>query len=126
MESSLAYSYLEESSFTKAVDCLEEELFKSHSDVIIKDVPVLVKDFPQSAETLRTLFEIIQQTDLTKKFANAFGAYINQTGLDTLNKVQSSMNEQTLSSYIDQIIALRVQTDAVLRECFKDLPLLKQ
>ena len=46
IESQFAYAYLEEASFTKAVDCLEEELFKAHQDTIIKDLPVMIRDFP--------------------------------------------------------------------------------
>ena len=60
IESQFAYAYLEESSFTKAVECLEEELFKAHQDAIIKDLPTMINDFPRSADTLRTLFEIIE------------------------------------------------------------------
>jgi len=56
----LAYNYLEESTFTKAVDCLEEELFKAHQDAIIKDLPAMIRDFPRSSESLKTLFEIIE------------------------------------------------------------------
>lgn len=35
------------------------------------------------------------------------------------------MDEKTLVSYIERIIELRVQTDAVLAECFKSLKQLK-
>jgi len=42
------------------IECLEEELFKSHLETIIKDLPIMIKDFPSSAETLRTLFEIVE------------------------------------------------------------------
>jgi len=47
------------------VDCLEEELFKAHQETIIRDLPAMIRDFPRSAETLRTLFEIVEQTELT-------------------------------------------------------------
>ena len=67
--------------------CLEEELFKAHQDTIIKDLPTMVNEFPRSAETLRTLFEIIEQTDLTRNLSKAFGAFISKTGLDLLSTV---------------------------------------
>ena len=108
VESQLANAYLEESSFIKAVECLEEQLFKAHQDTIIKDLPVLVADFPRSAETLRTLFEIIEQTDLMNNLSKAFGAYIVNTGLQILSTVKSFMDEQTLVGYIEKIIQMRV------------------
>ncbi len=76
IESQFAYNYLEESTFRKVVDCLEEELFKAHLDTIIKDLPAMIKDFPRSAESLRTLYEIIEQTEQQDQLKKAFGAYI--------------------------------------------------
>ena len=79
----------------------------------------MIRDYPQSAETLRTLFEIIEQTDLTRNLSKAFGTYINNTGNEILNSVKSSMDEKTLVSFIDKIITLKVQTDSLLLSCFK-------
>ena len=31
----------------------------------MKDLPAMMRDFPRSAETLKTLFEIVRNTDLT-------------------------------------------------------------
>jgi len=39
---------------------LEEELFKAHQETIMKDLPKLIKNFPESQETLKTLFEIVE------------------------------------------------------------------
>ena len=100
IESQFAYAYLEESSFTKAVECLEEELFKAHQETIIKDLPAMIRDYPRSGEILRTLFEIIEQTELTGNLSKAFGAYIVDTGLELLSKVKSSMGEETLATFI--------------------------
>ena len=58
--------------------------------------------------------------------SKAFGAYIVNTGLQILSTVKSSMNEQTLVGYIEKIIQMRVQTDAILIECFKSRKILKQ
>ena len=58
--------------------------------------------------------------------SKAFGAYIVNTGLQILSTVKSSMDEQTLVDYIEKIIQMRVQTDAILIECFKSRKILKQ
>lgn len=60
IESQFAFSYLEESSFLKAIECLEDELFKAHQEPIIKDLPQMIRDFPDSGDTLRTFFEIVE------------------------------------------------------------------
>ena len=108
VESKFAHAYLEERSFLQVVECLEEELFKAHIDTIIKDLPQMIRDFPRSAETLRTLYEIIEQTDLITGLSKTFGAYISDTGLKILSNVKSTMNEKELASFVDQIIELKV------------------
>ena len=78
-----------------------------------------------SEDTLRTLFEVFEQTDLTQALSKAFGAYIVDAGLTILAKVNSSMDERTLSSHIDRIIELKVRIDSILACCFKDRKMLK-
>jgi len=126
IESQLTYGYLEETSFLKVIECLEEELFKSHQETIIKDLPIMIKDYPNSVETLRTLFEIVEQTELIRNLSKAFGAYIVDAGLELLSKVKSSMDEATLSGFIEKIIELKLRTDSVLEDCFKERKILKQ
>ena len=85
----------------------------------------MIKDYPRSAETLRTFFEIVELTEMTKALSKAFGALIVSAGLSTLSTVSSSMDEATLASFIQQLLALKVRTDSVLANCFKDRKALK-
>ena len=62
---------------------------------------------------------------MTRNLSKAFGAYIVNTGNEILAAVKSSMDEQTLVSFIDKIIALKLQTDAILLDCFKARKMLK-
>ena len=62
---------------------------------------------------------------MIKNLSKAFGAYIIDAGLDVLSKVKSTMDEATLSDFIEKIIELKVRTDSVLEDCFKDRKILK-
>lgn len=62
---------------------------------------------------------------MTPALSKAFGAFIVAAGLEILSKVKSSMDEQTLSGFIDQVIALKNRTDAVLVDCLKERKSLK-
>ena len=63
---------------------------------------------------------------MTRNLCNAFGEFIFKAGIDLLSTVKSSMNEETLALYIDKIIQLKIQTDQILVECFKDRKMLRQ
>ena len=60
MESNFAYFYLEEDSFLRTTECLEEELFRQHQETIMKGLPELISNYPSSKDTLKTLFEIVE------------------------------------------------------------------
>ena len=61
----------------------------------------MIKDFPNSSETLKTLYEIVEQTELTPALSKVFGSYIVESGLKILADVKSSMNEEQLASFVD-------------------------
>ena len=86
----------------------------------------MIRDFPRSSESLKTLFEIIEQTELQDQFKIALKSYIQKTGVELLAQVKTTMDEATLANYIQQIIDLKIKTSQVMFECFKDRKALRQ
>ena len=80
VESNFAYFYLEEDSFLRATECLEEELFRQHQETIMKGLSELIASYPSSADTLKTLFEIVEQTEMMPRMVTAWRKYITDVG----------------------------------------------
>ena len=104
VESQLAYLYLEEDSFLRTTECLEEELFRQHQKTIFEGLPDLMMKYPQSQTILRTLFEITEQTQLLPQLAAAWRKFIIETGQKHLSIIKKDTAEKKVYQVIREIV----------------------
>ena len=109
----------------RTTECLEEELFRQHQETIMKGLPDLVMNYPDSKDILRTLFEIVEQTQLLPKLVEAWRKFITETGQKHLNMVKKDSAETKVYQVMEEIFWLKKRTDCVLQDCFNDKRALK-
>ena len=91
----------------------------------MKGLPELIASYPSSADTLKTLFEIVEQTEMMPKMVAAWRKYITDVGQKQLALVKKDSPEKKLYLIMDEIFKLKTLTDRILQDCFESRKVLK-
>ena len=80
----------------------------------MKGLPELITSYLSSKDTLRTLFEIVEQTEMVPRMVTAWRKYITDAGQKQLAQVKRDTAEKKLYAVMDEIFKLKTLTDQVL------------